>query len=201
MTGRRDGPVFPNWSAAESYRPALPSEVLVSVDALSFPAPAARPSVVPRLIRAWLTTAVSDGIFSSVLVTVFYGSTFARLWQGVASTLLGPKALGGGTRTVLIGLLMHLSVALTWSTVFLIAWMASGAIRRVTSSMGGALAVACIYGPCIWMAMSFVVIPTLTHKPPAVTFRWWVQFFGHIPFVAFPIVATIGRWRIGPTPR
>jgi hypothetical protein len=27
---------------------------------------------------------------------------------------------------------------------------------------------------------------------PAITFRWWVQFFGHIPFVAVPIVA-MGR--------
>ena len=173
----------------------------MSVDALAYSAPSVRPSVFPRLLRAWLTTAVSDGIFSSVLVTVFYGSTFARLWQGVASTLLGPKALEGGARTVLIGLLMHFSVALTWSTVFLLAWLASAAIRRAVSSMGGALAVACVYGPCIWMVMSFLVIPTLTHRPPTVNFRWWVQFFGHIPFVALPIVATIGRWRIGPTTR
>jgi hypothetical protein len=175
--------------------------VAVSVDALSYSAPSVKPSVGPRLVRAWLTTALSDGIFSSVLVTVFYGSTFARLWQGVASTLLGPKALDGGTQTVLIGILMHFSVALTWSTVFLAAWTASAAIRRLASSMGGAFALACIYGPCIWMVMSFIVIPALTHKPPAVTCRWWVQFFGHIPFVAIPIGATIGRWRNGPAPR
>ena len=163
----------------------------MSVDALSYPAPSVKPSVVPRLIRAWLTTAVSDGIFSSVLVTVFYGSTFARLWQGVASVPLGAKALEGGTRTVLIGLLIHFCVALTWSTVFLFIWMSSAAIQRLVSSLGGAFAVACVYGPCIWMIMSLVVIPTLTHRPPAINFCWWVQFFGHIPFVAFPIVANI----------
>jgi hypothetical protein len=173
----------------------------VSVDALSYPAPTVRPAALPRLVRAWLTTAVSDGIFSSVLVTVFYGSTFARLWQGVASVPLGAKALDGGTQSILIGLLIHFCVALTWSTVFLVIWMSSAAVQRAVSSWGGVVAVASVYGPCIWMFMSLVVIQTLTHKPPTINYRWWVQFFGHIPFVAFPIVATIGRWRIGPALR
>ena len=173
----------------------------MSVDALSYSAPSVRAPVLPRLIRAWLTTAISDGIFSSVLVTVFYGSTFARLWQGVASVPLGAKALDGGTQAVLMGLAIHFCVALTWSTVFLLIWMSSSTIQRTVSTWGGAFTVACGYGPCIWMFMSLVVVQTLTHKPPTINFRWWVQFFGHIPFVAFPIVATIGRWRFGPTPR
>jgi len=48
---------------------------------------------VRRLVRAWFTTAVVDGLFSSVLAAFFYGSTVRRLWQGVASTVLGPDAL------------------------------------------------------------------------------------------------------------
>jgi hypothetical protein len=199
MTGVTSSQISPKGDLID--RETFPAEAFVSVDALSYSGPLVKPSVLPRLLRAWLITAVSDAVFSSVLVTVFYKSTFARLWQGVASVLLGPSALGGGTQTVLIGLVMHLGVALAWSTVFLLAWLASAAIRRMAASLGGAVAVACVYGPCIWMVMSFLVIPTLTHKPPTVNFRWWVQFFGHIPFVAFPIVATIGRWRIGPTPR
>jgi hypothetical protein len=173
----------------------------VSVEALSYSVPSAKPAVVPRLVRAWLTTAISDGIFSSVLVTVFYGSTFARLWQGVASVPMGAKALEGGTQTVLIGLLLHFCVALAWSTVFLAIWMSSEAVQRAASSLGGAFGLACIYGPCIWMVMSFGLIPAFTHKPPTINYRWWVQLLGHIPFVAFPIIATIGRWRIDPKRR
>ena len=41
--------------------------------------------------------------------------------------------------------------------------------------------------------MSLAVIPLLTGRPPAIGFRWWVQLVGHIPFVAVPIVAMIGR--------
>jgi len=146
-----------------------------------------------RLVRAWLVTAVTDAVFSSVLVSFFYGSTVARLWQGVASTLLGPSAMSGGTRTELIGLVMHFGVALAWTTVFLILYTRSEWIRNETSTLGGALKVASVYGPCIWLVMSFVVIQSLTHRAPTINFRWWVQFVGHIPFVAVPIVTSIAR--------
>ncbi len=39
--------------------------------------------------------------------------------------------------------------------------------------------------------MSLVLIPQFTHRPPVVNFRWWVQFVGHVPFVALPIVASL----------
>jgi hypothetical protein len=156
-----------------------------------------------RLARTWLIIALTDAIFSTVLVTVFYHSTFARLWQGVASVLLGPSALDGGTRTVVIGLVMHFGVALFWTTVFLILYDNWPALRRVVASRYGILKVAAIYGPCIWLVMSLVVIPSLTHRPPTINYRWWVQFFGHIPFVAIPIVwgiAGSGRNRSGRLP-
>ena len=126
-----------------------------------------------------------------MLVSVFYGSTVTRLFQGVASTLLGPSALNGGARTALIGLAMHFSVALTWSTVFLLLFTSFAWIRDVVTSAGGVIKVAAIYGPAIWMFMSFVVVRTLANRPPTINVRWWIQFFGHIPFVAVPIVASI----------
>ena len=145
-----------------------------------------------RLSRAGLLTGIVDGAFSSVLVTVFYGSTFASLWQGVASTVIGPDAFNRGATTVALGLLMHFGVAFTWSAVFLFVARRISIVRRVQATPGGALKVAAVYGPFIWMVMSLVVIPTLTGRPPAITYRWWIQFFGHIPFVAVPIVTMIG---------
>jgi hypothetical protein len=41
--------------------------------------------------------------------------------------------------------------------------------------------------------MSLLVIPVLLRRPPAITFRWWVQFLGHVPFVGIPIVASASR--------
>lgn len=146
-----------------------------------------------RLVRAWLLTAISDGLFASVLSVAFFHSTLARLWQGVASTLLGKAAFDGGTRTALIGLLMHFGVALGWSTVFLLLYNSSAVIRRVAASRYGVLKIASIYGPFIWLFMSLIVIPLLLHRPTPITIRWWVQLIGHIPFVATPMVWAIAR--------
>jgi uncharacterized membrane protein YagU involved in acid resistance len=150
-------------------------------------------SAVVTLVRAGIVTGVTDALFSSVLAALFYGSTVTRLWQGVASVLLGAAALNGGTRTAIIGVLMHFGVAFAWSAVFLFLYLSSASIRNLVASPPGLIAVAAVYGPLIWMTMSLVIIPLFTHRPPVVNIRWWVQFFGHIPFVALPIVATISR--------
>lgn len=163
----------------------------MSDDAVSFAS--MKSDTAGRLVRAWLVTGVTDAIFSSVLVTVFYHSTVTRLWQGVASVLLGKEALNGGTTTALIGLLIHFGVAFAWSAVFLFLYMQSARIRELVASRFGVFKVAVLYGPFIWLVMSVVVIPLLAHRPPTINFRWWVQLLGHIPFVAIPIVAMIGK--------
>ena len=145
------------------------------------------------LLRTWLTIAAIDFTFASSLSVFAYRSTFARLWQGVAATLLGPSAFQGGTRTILIGIAMHLGVALAWSTVFLILALMWPALRRAIATPAGVLGVAALYGPAIWLFMSAVVVASLTGKPPTYAFRWWVQLVGHIVFVALPIVWTVSR--------
>ena len=146
-----------------------------------------------RLLRAGLLTGVVDGLFACVLNVFFYGNTVTRLWQGVASTLLGTAAFAGGTRTALIGVAMHFGVAFGWSAVFLLLVTRASAIRRVLDSPYGFIKVAAVYGPFIWMVMSLVIIPLLLHRAPSITVRWWVNFFGHIPFVAVPIAVGAGR--------
>jgi hypothetical protein len=151
-----------------------------------------RTTALSRLVRAGLLTGVTDGLFATVQ-SVLSGSTVTRLWQGVASVPLGPSALEGGTRTALIGVLLHFCVAFWWSAVFLFLYDRSARIREVVSSRFGALKVASVYGPFIWLVMSVVVIPLFLHRPPIIRPRWWIQFFGHIPFVGLPIVSMIGR--------
>jgi hypothetical protein len=148
--------------------------------------------LIARLLRAGVLTAVTDGLFSSVLAAFVYGSTVTRLWQGVASVLLGAAAFEGGSRTNAIGVLMHVGVAFGWSAVFLLLVLSSSWLRGVLAEPYGVIAVAAVYGPVIWLVMSLAVIPMLTHRPPAINIRWWVQLVGHVPFVALPIVALIG---------
>jgi hypothetical protein len=146
-----------------------------------------------QCLRAGLVTGVTDGLFSSALAAFVYGSTVTRLWQGVASVLLGAAAFDGGARTAAIGLAMHFGVAFAWSGVFLVLVLAAPWLRALIASPPGVIAVASIYGPIVWMVMSLALIPLFTQRPPAINLRWWVQFVGHIPFVALPIVSMIGR--------
>jgi hypothetical protein len=149
--------------------------------------------VMARLLRAGLLTFVVDGLFSSILSVAAYGSTVSRLFQGVASVLLGADAFNGGLRTVAIGVLMHLLVAFTWSAVYLFVVLRSSWIRGLLSSPYGVLKVAALYGPFVWMVMSLVVVPVFAHRPPTINVRWWIQWFGHIFFVGIPIVAATGK--------
>jgi hypothetical protein len=144
-------------------------------------------------MRAWLATGVSDALFSSVLSAFFYGSTVARLWQGVATTALGANVPANGTTQVVVGLLVHFTVALVWSTLFLLAYENLTWLRRATATRNGMLRAAAIYGALIWVVMSMVVIRLGTGRAPAITIRWWIQFFGHAIFVGLPIVAMIRR--------
>jgi hypothetical protein len=150
-----------------------------------------------RLARAGLATALIDGLFSSVLTVAAYGSTVSRLFQGVAATLVGDSAFTGGFRTTALGVLMHCGVAFGWSAVFVLGVMRSTWIRSVLASRYGTLKVASVYGPAIWLVMSLVVIPILLQRPPAISSRWWVQLFGHFPFVGIPIVVAASTVRPG----
>ena len=144
-------------------------------------------------LRAWALITVVDGIFATVLPVVAYGQPLGRVWQGVASLLLGRAAADGGLRTILFGLVMHTGVALVWTSVFMVLAALSPRLRRIVATPAGIVGIATLYGPAIWIVMSLVVIPRFTNRPTTIGARWWVQLLAHIPFVALPIVATIGR--------
>src|SRR4051812_42428847 len=154
---------------------------------------APRPSFARVLLPVWLVTAVWDALCATALSVFAYGSSAAGLWQGVASTVLGPSAIGGGVKTVAAGLGLHALVALTWSTIFVAALRVWPPLSRAIRRPGGAIAIASAYGPLIWLVMSLGVIPLATGRPPRITFRWWVQVFAHVPFVTLPLVFTARR--------
>jgi hypothetical protein len=158
--------------------------------AVSLPAPRA---AAQALGLTWLVTAAWDFVCASALAVFAYGSTLARLWQGVAATVLGPAALEMGARGVAAGLALHLAVAFTWSALFVVTCLASPALRRLLRRPAGALAVAVAYGPLIWLVMSLGVIPLATGRAPSFGLRWWVQVFAHVPFVTLPLVFTARR--------
>src|SRR3954471_19812101 len=145
------------------------------------------------VIPVWLVTAAWGFLCATALGIFAYHTTVAHLWQGVASTVLGPSAIDGGASAVAFGIALHFAVAFTWSALFVAVARFLPALLRAIAKPSGALAVAAVYGPVIWLVMSLAVIPIATGRPPRVGFRWWLQIFAHIPFVTIPLVFTARR--------
>src|SRR4029079_12988447 len=145
------------------------------------------------LVRQWIKTgvavAVSDGLFASATgIWIKPYATPFRVFRGVASVLFGRGVLEGGVPWALVGMLMHLTVALFWSGLFILALQNSEKLRAAIQRAPTAILVALLYGMMIWLVMSLVVIPTLVHRPPTMTLKWWVQFIGHPLFVVTPMI-------------
>src|SRR5215212_1108320 len=155
------------------------------------------------LVRQWIKTgvavAVSDGLFASATGMWIkpYATPF-RVFRGVASVLFGKGALEGGVPMALTGMLMHMSVALFWSGIFILALQSSGALRAAIQTVPGAILVALVYGMTIWLVMSLIVLPALVHRPPTISTKWWVQFIGHPLFVVTPMILLNRKFRKGP---
>jgi hypothetical protein len=160
---------------------------------LSVPLSTARQPIGRVVVVTWLVTAAWDFVCASALSVFAYGATFSRMWQGVASAAIGPRAIEMGTGGVAAGLGLHLLVALVWSATFVLVAAQSVTLRRWLERPITTLGVAVIYGPIIWLVMSLAVIPLATGRPPTIGFRWWVQIFAHVPFVTLPLVFTARR--------
>lgn len=148
-----------------------------------------------RWVRAGLACGVTDFLWACGQTKFMYGGSITRLWQGVASVPFGPSMLDGGRQAALVGVGLHFVTAFTWSALFVFVVSRLAVVRRLLESRGGAWKVAAVYGPFVWTAMSWAVIPSMTHRLPTITSRWFIQLLGHVPFVGLPIVQGAGPAR------
>ena len=140
-----------------------------------------------RVLRAALLLAVVDFLWAIVL-TSLYGRPPMSVWNGVASVAFGAEMLDAGWKGMAIGIAMHCTTAAWWSFVWVTAESRIAPLQRWTSTLAGALVVAAVFGPLIWVAMSGLVVPALTGRALVITSRWFVQLGGHALFVGPPIV-------------
>ena len=96
--------------------------------------------------------AVLDFTAATVLYA-FRGVKPLRLWQSVASGMLGPSSYQHGWASGALGLLVHVLVAFTASAVFFVVSSQLPALRRHYLVAG------VLYGVAIYLFMNLVVIP------------------------------------------
>ena len=87
------------------------------------------------------------------LMTAYRGGSIIKLWQFVASGLLGPEASAMGTAGALCGVVFHFLIMAAFSAATYVLCKKVPLIEKRPVPWG------LVYGVCIWLVMNFVVVP------------------------------------------
>ena len=142
-----------------------------------------------RILTAGILVGILDGLFAIALyVVALKVTTPVRLFQSIASAVLGPASFQGGLLTAGLGLLLHFTVAHAWSAVYFLALRVSSLFRRLVAAPARAVVVGMAYGILVWLVMDLVVIPMTRTRPTPVTARSFLYvLIGHMFVVGLPI--------------
>jgi len=104
------------------------------------------------LLVGGLTVGVLDG-FDALVFFGLRGVSPARLFQGIASGLLGRSAFEGGMATALLGVLLHFFIAFAVVTTYHVV------ARRIPGLTRRPWIYGPLYGLVVYVVMNFIVIP------------------------------------------
>jgi hypothetical protein len=135
------------------------------------------------ILIAGLTCGVLDGLSAVALAK----GRWRRVFQFVASGILGPGAQQGGVGVAWVGIALHFLVALSATTIY---YFVS---RRVPILIDHALLFGILYGVAIHFFMTFVAIPmSRTGSRPLVLRAFLMQLAVHM-IVVGPTIALMSR--------
>ena len=143
-----------------------------------------------RILITAIIVAIADGL--EPIIANFNRLGWAaprRVFQSVAAGVLGRPSFDGGVPTALLGLGLHFTIALIWTSIYALIVRRLAVVRALVRTTGGTILVGAIYGVVIWCAMDFIVIPlsratfTPVSKP-----AFWQQFIWHMVGVGQLIV-------------
>jgi hypothetical protein len=112
-------------------------------------------------LQAILLATVVCGTFDAAAATAqaaTLGVPAQRVWQTVASGILGPRAFERGWDTGALGLALHFFISLSISTIYVLASRHLPFLLRRPLTAGG------LYGVAVFAVMNFIVLP-LSRRP------------------------------------
>ena len=132
------------------------------------------------ILTAGLICGVLDAL-SAIAVSAYFGAGPMRVFQGIASGLLGRSAFQDGIGAALLGVALHFVVATGASTAY---YLAS---RTLPVMVGRPLICGIAFGVLVHLFMTFIVIP--------------ISAIGRRPFVlrSFVIFLIVSMVVIGPS--
>lgn len=149
--------------------------------------PRERPRALDTILYGGLVVGILDGLFALIFYGLILGIKPLRIFQSVASGLLGKASFEGGTQTFLLGILLHFVVATCIAAVYYVASL------KLPVLIHHAVACGLIYGMLAYLGMNYVVIPLSAARSGAFSLRLFLPaFIGHAFLVGLP-VALIAR--------
>jgi hypothetical protein len=104
------------------------------------------------ILTAGLICGFLDGL-SAIAIAAYSGVGAMRVFQGIASGLLGRSSFQGGVGTALLGILLHFIVATGAAAVYFFA------SRSLPVMIDRALVCGVVFGVLVHLFMTFVTIP------------------------------------------
>jgi hypothetical protein len=140
-----------------------------------------RPRAFNAILYGGLAVGVLDGL-AAVILTNLRGGSPTRMFQTIASGLIGRASLEGGWATILLGVSLHFLIAFIWATIYYGASLKLPALIRRTLICGP------IYGVVVYFAMQIIVLPLSAIRKPPFLFAAPLQgIIVHILCVGLPI--------------
>jgi hypothetical protein len=144
-----------------------------------------------QMVQAVLCGGMLCGVLDALAATVSFrmrGVPAHRVWQNVASGLLGASAFQRGRKTAALGLALHFVIALGAACVFCVGSMFLPILLRSPVVAGA------VFGIAVFLVMNLVVLPlSAMPKRPLSAALVGTQLFIHILFVGLPISLSASR--------
>jgi len=111
-----------------------------------------------------------------------------RVWQNVASGLLGASAFQKGRNSAALGLVLHFVIAFSAASVFCVT------AAFLSGLLGSPLIAGALYGIVVFLVMNLIVLPlSAMPKRPLSVAVVVTQIIIHILFVGLPISLSASR--------
>jgi hypothetical protein len=147
-----------------------------------------RPRPFDTILYGGLVVGILDGLFALIFYGLILGIKPLRIFQSVASGLLGKASYDGGTQTFLLGILLHFVVALCIAAVYYVASLKLPVLIHHPVVCG------LIYGLLAYLVMNYVVIPLSAIGSRPFSLRTFLPaFIAHALLVGLPIALLARR--------
>ena len=146
-----------------------------------------RSKAFQAVVVGWLVVGVLD-ITSAFVIAMMKGAGSIRMLQGIASGLLGRRALDGGLATAGLGLAIHFFIALV---VVLVFYVASRKINFLTEHP---LVAGLFYVIAVYLVMYWIVVPLAIPIARHSVSRDVTAIIIHIVLIGLPTALVVSRF-------